>query len=153
MPVLIDSMMDALDEGQQKRAKEFWDNAYAYAMQSVPYAQERLDALNQAGSEVAQQLMTLPEDQQQKLHEQLTNDLIKPIEGFTAQEYDAAWKKLQGITQALHKRFTPSLSPMNPMAPQGMTQPGPTNPPMESYYWRSATITTITVSTKHPSKA
>jgi TRAP-type C4-dicarboxylate transport system substrate-binding protein len=126
MPALIDSMMPAMDKGEQERAKEFWDNAYAYAMQAVPYAQERLDALNQSANEVIQQLAQLPEEEQKKLFEQLKDDLVKPIEGQTAKEFDAAFKKLQGITKALHKRFVPALPTM--MQP-GMAPAGPPPPP------------------------
>lgn len=148
MPALIDAMVPAMDEGERTRAKDFWNNAYAYAMQSVPYAQERLDALNQAGNEVVQQLVMLPEDQQEKLFNQLKDDLIKPIEGDTAKEYDAAWKKLQGITQALHKRLVPTMPQMmnagmaqpsqpsmQPGAPLGrLTPPGVPMPPDQGAY-------------------
>lgn len=140
MPALIRAMMPAMDPGEREKADKFWTNAYAYAMQAVPYAQERLDALNQAGNEVVQQLVNLPEDEQKKLFEQLKSDLVGPIEGDTAKEYDAAFKKLQGITQALHKRFVPALPAVNPMmqpggmppplapSPLGQLQPNPMQP-------------------------
>lgn len=129
MPGLIKAMMPAMDEGEREKADKFWSNAYAYAMQSVPYAQERLDALNQAGNEVVQQLVNLPEEEQKKLFEQLKSDLVDPIEGDTAKEYDAAFKKLQGITKALHKRFVPALPAVNPMMqPGGMPQAPPPSP-------------------------
>ena len=129
MPALIDAMVPAMDEGERQRAQDFWNNAYAYAMQSVPYAQERLDALNQAGQEVVQQLVMLPEDQQEKFFNQLKDDLVKPIEGDTAKEYDAAWKRLQGITQALHKRLVPTMPQMMGSGlGAGMPQP-PTGAP------------------------
>lgn len=132
MPALIDAMMPAMEPGERERAQDFWDNAYAYAMQAVPYAQERLDALNQAGNEIVQQLVNLPEEEQKKLFEQLKSDLVGPIEGNTAKEFDAAFKTLQGITTVLHKRFVPALPAMQQM---GMPQPGgapmpPAGPPM-----------------------
>lgn len=132
--------MPALEKGEQERTKKFWDNAYAYAMQAVPYAQERLDAINQSGTEIVQQLAQLPEEEQKKLFEQLKEDLVKPIEGDTAKEFDAAFKTLQGITKALHKRFVPALPAMNPMmqpggmpgapppSPLGQLQPNPLQP-------------------------
>lgn len=129
-----------MDAGERERADKFWTNAYAYAMQAVPYAQERLDALNQSGTEIIQQLAQLPEEEQKKLFEQLKGDLIQPIEGDTAKEFDAAFKTLQGITKALHKRFVPALPAMNPMmqpggmpgapppSPLGQLQPNPMQP-------------------------
>lgn len=125
MPALIQAMMGALDEGQKKRANDFWDNAYAYAMQSVPYAQDRLDQLNQAGTEIVQALQGLPEPEQKKLFDKLQGDLIKPIEGNTAKEFDAAWQRLQKITQSLHKTLVPT---MPGMMQQGMN-PQPPAPP------------------------
>lgn len=129
MPALIRAMMPAMDDGEREKADKFWSNAYAYAMQAVPYAQERLDALNQAGNEVVQQLVTLPEDAQKKMFEQLKQDLVSPIEGDTAREYDAAFKKLQMITQALHTKLVPALPQVNPMMqPGGMPAPPPASP-------------------------
>lgn len=131
MPALIRAMMPAMEPGEREKADKFWSNAYAYAMQAVPYAQERLDALNQAGNEVVQQLVTLPEEEQKKVFEKLKGDLVAPIEGDTAREYDAAFKKLQGITQALHKSLVPSLPAMMqpgmppPPSPVGQLQPNP----------------------------
>ena len=131
MPALIQAMMGALDEGQQKRANDFWENAYAYAMQSVPYAQDRLDQLNQSGIEIVQALQGLPEPEQKKLFEKLSDDLIKPIEGNTAKEFDAAWQRLQKITTSLHKTLVPTMPGMmqqgmgNGLPPQPPTPPSP----------------------------
>lgn len=120
-----------MDKGEQERANDFWSNAYAYAMQSAPYAQERLDALNQSSNEVLQQLVMLPEEEQKDLFERLKDDLVKPIEGQTAKEYDAAFKKMQGIVKELHKKYVPALPAMMPMgmpSPMGPTGPGPAAP-------------------------
>ena len=130
MPALIRAMMPAMDPGEREKADKFWSNAYAYAMQAVPYAQERLDALNQAGNEVVKQIVQLPEDEQRKLFEQLKGDLVEPIEGDTAREYDAAFKKLQGITQSLHKTLVPALPQVNPMMQPGGMPPPPTPSPL-----------------------
>ncbi len=130
MPALIRAMMPAMDKGERERADKFWTNAYAYAMQAVPYAQERLDALNQAGNEVVQQIVQLPEEEQKKLFDQLKGDLVSPIEGDTAREYDAAFKKLQGITQSLHKTLVPALPQINPMMQPGGMPPSPPPSPL-----------------------
>lgn len=130
MPALIDAMLPAMEDGERQKAHDFWNNAYAYAMQSVPYAQERLDALNQAGNEIVQQIMRLPEPEQEKLFKKLKGDLVQPIEGHTAQEFDSAWKKLQSITESLHKTLVPTMPQMMGAGMPMGAPPGPSASPL-----------------------
>lgn len=113
MPKLVDMIpVDDQDGERHLRAQEFWNNASAYALQSAPYAVERIQQLDGMADEIASGMQFVPPEVQQKIFKKLKQDLIDPVENNTAEEYDAAWGKLKNISEQLHQDLMPSMQQM-----------------------------------------